>query len=437
MPTYKIKMIEITNLWGYQDFVLNLHEDVNIIIGPNASGKTTILNLLRFILTVDILNLQEIEFQEVRIVLQEFVDGSQKTIKVVSFEKGYEFFISNKKHSIHFRDLSKSVFKDDLYHRRISNINYKRFIQSVIPQDLFKDIENLVPTVWLPVSRRLPISDEQDEMEWRKRSKLESVDKRLQELLNELSKYRLKLDNKLSERYKVFERQVLQMILYSKDHDKYDTVSINSIPSLDEKQQLLRAFEAAGLLDTQMKKRIDAHFSAAEESINRLLNRKSDTERINIDDIFIFPLIGRTKSIIQYARDLEEDREKLFTPLNKFERISQSYLTTKLIKIEDNGNLSIFTKNPDRDINIDHLSSGEKQLLILLLQALLWEDEPVVYIADEPELSLHVTWQEILISSLLELGGQIQIIVATHSPDIVGPFFDKVINLGDINVKFR
>ena len=71
----------------------------------------------------------------------------------------------------------------------------------------------------------------------------------------------------------------------------------------------------------------------------------------------------------------------------------------------------------------------KKQILILLTQALLRVDEPVVYIADEPELSLHVTWQEKLLESLVTLGGQKQIIVATHSPDIVGDFRDKVIDL--------
>ena len=68
--------------------------------------------------------------------------------------------------------------------------------------------------------------------------------------------------------------------------------------------------------------------------------------------------------------------------------------------------------------------------MILLTQALLWEDKPVVYVADEPELSLHVTWQAKFLDSIVDLGKQIQIIVATHSPDIVGPFADKVIDLG-------
>ena len=75
------------------------------------------------------------------------------------------------------------------------------------------------------------------------------------------------------------------------------------------------------------------------------------------------------------------------------------------------------------------LSSGEKQIMILLTQALLSERDPVIYIADEPELSLHVTWQENLLKSLTTLAGSCQFIIATHSPDIVAEFGDNVIDL--------
>jgi predicted ATPase len=104
------------------------------------------------------------------------------------------------------------------------------------------------------------------------------------------------------------------------------------------------------------------------------------------------------------------------------------------VKVLDNGDFRIESSSvPDKPLRPEQLSSGEKQLLILLTQALLCEREPVVYVADEPELSLHVTWQEKLISSILQLGGQIQVIVATHSPDIVGPYRNKVVDLGKLH----
>jgi predicted ATPase len=75
------------------------------------------------------------------------------------------------------------------------------------------------------------------------------------------------------------------------------------------------------------------------------------------------------------------------------------------------------------------LSSGEKQLLILLSETLLQREQPAVFIADEPELSLHVLWQEKLVGSLRSLNPSAQIIAATHSPDIVGPLADHAIDM--------
>ncbi|GBQ13317.1 hypothetical protein CFR78_14335 [Komagataeibacter rhaeticus] len=49
--------------------------------------------------------------------------------------------------------------------------------------------------------------------------------------------------------------------------------------------------------------------------------------------------------------------------------------------------------------------------------------------ADEPELSLHIDWQENLVPSLKKINPNSQVIFATHSPDIVGAYKDRTINL--------
>ena len=65
------------------------------------------------------------------------------------------------------------------------------------------------------------------------------------------------------------------------------------------------------------------------------------------------------------------------------------------------------------------LSSGEKQILVIMLTALVQENRPSVMLMDEPEISLHFDWQKILLESILELNPNIQIIMATHSPAMV------------------
>ena len=78
---------------------------------------------------------------------------------------------------------------------------------------------------------------------------------------------------------------------------------------------------------------------------------------------------------------------------------------------------------------LNNLSSGEKQLIIILGESLLQQSTPHIYIADEPELSLHVAWQEKLVSSLKAINPNSQILFATHSPDIVSSYGTSVINI--------
>ncbi|MYF54739.1 ATP-binding protein, partial [Candidatus Poribacteria bacterium] len=314
------------------------------------------------------------------------------------------------------------------------------FIRSAIELDIdiiraeefYDEFTALVPIVWLPVSRRLPVTDYEEERYTRTRT-LESVDLRLEELLEGLFHYHSRLNTLLSKRYKEFEHQVLSVILYSKEHDQLDAIfgsMPSKLPTITKKEQLLGAFKAAGLLDDQMRARIHEHFAAAEEVLKRI--DKSEKLSWDLKDILVIPLIYRTQAMVEYAGKLEEDREAIFDPLRRYEDTVNSFLNDKSIKVDESGQLRI--ESPlQSHLNTHHLSSGEKQILILLTQALLKVDEPVVYIADEPELSLHVTWQEKLLESIVTLGGQKQIIVATHSPDIVGKFRNNVITLGKEN----
>jgi len=64
------------------------------------------------------------------------------------------------------------------------------------------------------------------------------------------------------------------------------------------------------------------------------------------------------------------------------------------------------------------LSSGEKQILIILLSALLQDRKKYVLIMDEPEISLHIDWQRTLIENIKKINPSCQIIISTHSPTL-------------------
>lgn len=81
------------------------------------------------------------------------------------------------------------------------------------------------------------------------------------------------------------------------------------------------------------------------------------------------------------------------------------------------------------------LSSGEKQILIILLTVLVEDNQPCVLFMDEPEVSLHIEWQKRLIDLCLELNPNVQIILTTHSPAVImNGWIDAVTEVSDITV---
>ena len=81
------------------------------------------------------------------------------------------------------------------------------------------------------------------------------------------------------------------------------------------------------------------------------------------------------------------------------------------------------------------LSSGEKQILAILLTVLVEDNQPYVLFMDEPEVSLHIEWQKQLIDLILRLNPNVQIILTTHSPAmIMNGWVDKVTEVSDITV---
>ncbi len=81
------------------------------------------------------------------------------------------------------------------------------------------------------------------------------------------------------------------------------------------------------------------------------------------------------------------------------------------------------------------LSSGEKQMLVILLTVLVQDEKRGVLFMDEPEVSLHVEWQQRLITLIRELNPNVQIILTTHSPAVVmDGWIDAVTEVSDITI---
>lgn len=80
------------------------------------------------------------------------------------------------------------------------------------------------------------------------------------------------------------------------------------------------------------------------------------------------------------------------------------------------------------------LSSGEKQMLVILLTVLIQDYKHCVLLMDEPEVSLHIEWQQQLISLVRQLNPNVQIVLTTHSPAVImNGWMDKVTEVSDIS----
>lgn len=85
------------------------------------------------------------------------------------------------------------------------------------------------------------------------------------------------------------------------------------------------------------------------------------------------------------------------------------------------------------EITAYQLSSGEKQILVILLTVLVQDNKPSIIFMDEPEISLHFDWQKKLIEYIIELNPNAQIILTTHSPAIIMEGWrDKVSDVRDL-----
>ena len=112
-------------------------------------------------------------------------------------------------------------------------------------------------------------------------------------------------------------------------------------------------------------------------------------------------------------------RKKVFAEINGIFEILE--LDVKLSEIsKDENSMPIFTDSSGKKFGINELSSGEKQLFLRTLTIKMLEPENSIIMIDEPELSLHPKWQQKIVDVYRKIGRNNQIILATHSPHILG-----------------
>lgn len=90
----------------------------------------------------------------------------------------------------------------------------------------------------------------------------------------------------------------------------------------------------------------------------------------------------------------------------------------------------------DGMVQLEQLSSGEKQMLLILTTVFLQDEIPTILLMDEPEISLHITWQDQLIGKIRQLNPNCQLILTIHSSNIfANGWEDKIVFIEDLEEK--
>lgn len=160
-----------------------------------------------------------------------------------------------------------------------------------------------------------------------------------------------------------------------------------------------------------------------------LLQRRYLDYQVNIGNKMIELLSGDEKQ-----RSLAPS---LSAPKRKFQDLIDELFSYTRKKIDRKSNDIVFYQDGERLLSYK-LSSGEKQMLVILLTVLVRDGDHCVLFMDEPEASLHIEWQQKLIGMIRELNPNVQLILTTHSPAVIMEgWLDAVTEVEEISTEIE
>ena len=167
----------------------------------------------------------------------------------------------------------------------------------------------------------------------------------------------------------------------------------------------------------------EINFQKIDIAITNLVQKYEFLNIVDTNLIKDIPSYIATKMISAMLKNKNEKvgdvQKKVFNEINEiFENLS---IDVKVEDISQDGrNITLFTNSSGDEFDINELSSGEKQLFLRTLAIKMLNPENSIILIDEPELSLHPKWQQKIVDVYRKIGENNQIIIATHSPHILG-----------------
>ena len=433
----QLKSFAINGLFGFKDVAIPFDKEALILIAENGSGKTTILNTLYYSISCKFDKLSTVEFES---VVLEFTSGASVEIKKSDLNSWYdpEIFDTG---SVLRSSLPLEINRSQRESRKSSPSESARRMLELI------DTGRSPSKAWSSLVEEWALTRGEKKIE--QKSKIDTIRATIQENLNESVLY-FPTYRRIEEDLKNlgYEDESFERLSRGEGEGKLIQFGMNDvIDRFDEikttiKNSALNLFsKLTGEILTQFIEGIEItqemRDSIQPDTLNIVLSRVGENNISKSDRNKIEKLVssGEINSDEQYSQlvyflsklvGLYEQQKEKDNSINQFATICNEYLTKKRIVYDEaNVEISIIQTRNNNPIDIKNLSSGEKQIISLFSRIYLESSEEFILLFDEPELSLSLEWQKLLLPHILKSGKCKLLLAATHSPFI----FDNELDL--------
>lgn len=442
-----IKRIFVSNLFGLYDYELSLHDSntesnkILILYGDNGSGKTTILKLAFHLLASEDRKGHktvaastpfarfEIEFQDKTKVWAARTNGRligsfSMGIKRPGRKEKIVEFIADKDNIV--RRQSKK--NNEMIQSVLSSLKQLQISLYMLSDDRtihFSGQEDKSLSVYKIESENELIElDEEDEARIRRR--------RYQLDTEEIAQYHLTESLRRTEEW-IKGKAIRSSSIGDSSANVLYNEMLRRLVSLPEEKSI----DATAIKKSIKKRVIELEKQSKQLAQYGLLPKFSGKEIksvISIADLSNIEIIINVLS--PYLESLEkkiEAMDDVYKRINSLVTIINRFLTNKKLEFDLHSGLSI-TSIDGSLLKPQMLSSGERHLLLLFCNSLIEVDRPSILMIDEPEISLNIKWQRILISSLIECIGDspVQYLFATHSMELLVKHRNRVMKLENL-----
>ncbi|WP_348649239.1 AAA family ATPase [Rhizobium sp. BK619] len=408
--------------------VIDLKRDANFLIGRNGTGKTTLINLINNILSARYQALARSPFSAAEVV---FAHSDKRYSPTLFVEKLFdeEGFVAGVR--FRFRDY-KSREDSFSYVLRVRPYRNAEEPNPAVLRKLKHELSKRYSTTWLALNRSAGLNDPEAD-----KPRMPEIDRKVLDTVTRLATYFTKLDNEFAAEVQTFQQKWLLSFLVEERQDNM-LRRVNDLDLEEERLHLTSMLQELKIPPEEYLPKVDRHIATAKRLATEGFDKVSTfAAAVNLIEI------SKLHGWVVRWRVLQEKREQIYYFKNKFLEKLEEMLFRKRAYTDDGNTLRVefkhgyaipsdrkeISRSKSHEIQIPDLSSGEKQLIIFLGETLLREKKPYIFIADEPELSLHIEWQEKLVPVILEISPQAQILFATHSPDIVNRYGENVFSM--------